>query len=419
MVIRGGGELLMSTYRSRLVSQALVSDLETFPVVVLTGARQSGKSTLAREGQAFASRPYLTLDDLDVRDQAATAPDDLLQRYPILTLDEVQRAPDLLLSVKALVDRDRPRRRGRFLLTGSANLLLMKAVADSLAGRAAYRTLHPLTRREQLGLGGAGRWSDLLGEDVRRWPELLAEDPTPPEDWRALARRGGFPVPALELPSEGARATWFEGYVRTYLERDLRDLANVQSLPDFRRLMRAAALRTGALLNAAEVARDVGVPASTVQRHLALLETSHLLIRLEPYAVNRTKRLIKAPKLYWADAGLALHLGGGEPTGAHLENLVLADLLAWADARPGARPQVLHWRTASGQEVDFVVEDRDRLLPIEIKATSRPMARDARHLAAFRDEYGDAVAGCLLLHAGDGTFRMGEGIVAAPWWRVL
>jgi len=405
-------------YRPRLVTSALSADLDTFPVVVLTGARQAGKSTLAQEGDAFAERPYVTLDDLSVRDQAAAAPHDLLQRFPTMTLDEVQREPDLLLAVKSLVDQDRPRRRGRFLLTGSANLLLMKAVADSLAGRAAYRTLHPLTRREQLGLGRAGLWGELLAEDVERWPALLADDGAPAEDWTTLARRGGFPVPALELPSDTARATWFEGYVRTYLERDLRDLSNIQSLPDFRRLMRAAALRTGALLNAAELGRDVGLPASTVQRHLGLLETSHLLIRLEPYSVNRTKRLIKAPKLYWADAGLALHLGDGEPTGAHLENLIVTDLLAWADAQPGPRPQILHWRTASGQEVDAVIEDRDRLVAIELKATARPTMRDARHLRAFRDEYGDAVAGCLLLHGGDATFRMESGIVAAPWWRV-
>ncbi|MCB9666073.1 MAG: ATP-binding protein [Alphaproteobacteria bacterium] len=406
-------------YRPRLVSSTLSADLGTFPVVVLSGARQTGKSTLAQEGHPFAERPYLTLDDLGVRQQAADAPADLLRRFPTMTVDEVQREPDLLLAVKSLVDQDRPRRRGRFLLTGSANLLRMEAAADSLAGRAAYRALHPLTRREQLGLGRAGLWGELLAEDVARWPSLLVDDAAPAEDWTALVRRGGFPVPALELPSDAARATWFEGYVRTYLERDLRDLSNVQSLPDFRRLMRAAALRTGALLNAAELGRDVGLPASTVQRHLGLLETSHLLVRLEPYAVNRTKRLIKAPKLYWADAGLALHLGGGEPTGAHLENLVVHDLLAWADAQPGSRPQILHWRTASGQEADAVIEDRDRLIALEIKATTRPTMRDARHLRAFREEYGDAVVGCLLLHGGDATFRMEEGIVATPWWKVV
>lgn len=410
----------MSSYRPRHLSPSLADDLATFPVVVLTGARQAGKSTLAQEGERFRDRPYLTLDDLDVRQQAVDRPHDLLQRHPALTLDEVQREPDLLLAVKALVDRDRPRRRGRFLLAGSANLLLMEAVADSLMGRAAYRVLHPMTRREQLGLGRAGRWSELLDEAVERWPELLVEnDDIPAEDWTALARRGGLPVPALELPGDSARAAWFEGYLRTYLERDLRDLSNVQSLPDFRRLMRAAALRTGSLLNQAELGRDVGLPATTVQRHLGLLETSHLLIRLEPYAVNRTKRLIKAPKLYWTDTGLALHLGGIPPTGAHLENLVIGDLLAWADAQPGPRPQVLYWRTATGQEVDIVIEVGHELIGIEVKATTRPSHRDARHLQTFREEYGDAVAGCLLLHGGEACFRVTEGIVAAPWWRVL
>lgn len=405
------------SYCPRLIHAVLAQDLGTFPAVVLTGARQAGKSTLVQEG--LGGRPYLTLDDLDVRAQAAEAPADLLQRFPSLTLDEVQREPGLLLAAKALVDRDRPRRPGRFLFTGSANLLLMRSVADSLAGRAAYRTLHPLTRREQLGLGRAGRWGELLAEDVARWPAMLTDDPTPAEDWSALARRGGFPVPALELDGPEARATWFEGYVRTYLERDLRDLSSVQSLPEFRRLMLAAALRVGGLLNQAELARDVGMPAPTAQRHLGLLETSHLVVRLEPYSVNRTKRLIKAPKLYFADVGLALHLGGATPSGAHLENLVILDLLAWADAQAGARPEVLYWRTASGQEVDAVVESGDRLLAVEIRTGARPAPDDARHLVAFREEYGEAVAGCLVLHGGTETWRMGEGIVATPWWRVV
>lgn len=408
---------MSSAYFPRLVSQPLIGDLDTFPVAVLTGARQTGKSTLANE--STGDRPYLTLDDFEVRQQAADAPEDLLSRHPRMTLDEVQREPQLLLAVKALVDRDRPRRRGRFLLTGSANLLLMKAVMDSLAGRAAYRTLHPMTRREQRGEGRAGRWSELLATEVVRWPALLEDEPTSPTDWRAFAQHGGFPVPALELTTEEARAAWFDGYVHTYLERDLRDLTSVQSLPDFRRLMRAAALRTGGLLSQAELSRDVGLPASTVQRHLGLLETSHLLLRIEPYSVNRTKRLIKAPKLYWADAGLALHLGGGEPSGAHFENVVVADLVAWADAQRGTRPQILHWRTASGQEVDFVIEHQGRVLAVEVKAARRPPPSDARHLRAFREEYGEAVAGCLLLHGGDATYRLEEGIVATPWWRVL
>lgn len=344
-------------------------------------------------------------------------PEDLLSRYPMMTLDEVQREPELLLTLKALVDRDR--RVGRFLLKGSANLALMKAVADSLAGRAAYRVLHPMTRREQLGLGTAGQWEALIREDFSRWAELLEADKVGPMKWEELAQRGGFPVPATKLTSQNQRAAWLEGYVRTYVERDLRDLANIQSLPDFRRLMRASALRLGGLLNQNELARDVGLPPTTAQRYLGLLETSHLLVRLEPYSVNRTKRLIKSPRLYWADTALALHLSGGQPTGAHLENLILIDLLAWAESARTTRAQILYWRTASGQEVDFVIEYEDRLIGIEVKASGRPSRADARHLRAFRDEYGDVVSGCLLLHGGTETFRLEDRILVTPWWRVV
>lgn len=406
-------------YTPRLLEPILAEDLDTFPVVVLTGARQAGKSTLAREGEPSAARPYFTLDDFSVLDQARKAPEELLARHPTMTLDEVQREPSLLLIIKAIVDRHRPRRAGQFLLTGSANLALMDAVGDSLAGRAAYRVLHPMTRREQRGLGCAGLWGDLFREPIARWPELLQDDDVGAADWRALAERGGLPVPAVELETSSARAAWFESYVRTYLERDLRDLTNVQNLPDFRRLMRAASLRLGGLLNQSELARDVGLPSSTVQRYLGLLETSHLLVRLEPYSVNRSKRLIKAPKLYWADTGLALHLAGTDPSGPHLENLLLCDLLAWSESVRSARPQILYWRSVNGQEVDLVIELGDRLLAIEVKASGSPSHADAKHLRTFRDEYEDVVHGCLLLHNGTETFRMDERIVATPWWRVV
>jgi len=409
----------MSAYLPRAVAEPLNTDMTAFPATVLTGARQTGKSTLARESELIASRAYVTLDDIGVLEQARRAPLDLLERHPEMTLDEVQREPELLLAIKALVDRDRPRRLGRFLLTGSANLLLMKTVADSLAGRAAYRVLHPMTRREQLGLGVTGSWSRLLDEPFERWRSRLSEDRVGPADWRDQALRGGLPVPATELPGERARSAWFEGYVRTYLERDLRDLAAVQSLTDFRRLMRAAAHRDGALLNHTELGRDLGMPQTTVRRYLSLLETSHLVTRLEPYAVNRTKRLIKTPKLYWTDSGLACHLAGVEPAGEHLENLVLSDLLAWAECHVSDRPQILYWRTASGMEVDFVIEAGDRVIGVEVKATRSPRLRDARHLRAFRDEYGEAVAGCLLLHTGEDLYRVEDRILATPWWRVM
>lgn len=387
------------------------------PVAVVTGARQTGKSTLVRELGPPGERSYVTLDDLDALYQARVDPDALVARARRMTLDEVQRAPELLLSVKRAVDKRRER--GRYILTGSANLLLLRHVSETLAGRATYLTLWPLTRREQLRLGRAGIWEELLESDEENWPELLLAQDVSREDWRALARRGGYPVPALELDSHEARETWFAGYARTYLERDVQELSSIAALPDFRRLMRAACLRLGQLVNQTELGRDVALPQPTVHRYLNLLEVSYQLVRVPAYAVNRTKRLIKTPKLYWADTGLALHLAGLQaPSGPHLENLVLSDLLAWRDARPRSA-ELLYWRATTGEEVDFVVEADGAVLPIEIKAITQPRIKDAIHLQTFRREYADRSRAALLLHVGSTLEWLAPGILAAPWWRVI
>lgn len=400
----------------RLVTDSLGDRLRVMPVVVVTGARQTGKSTLARE-LSPGRRRYLSLDDLDVLDAARRDPQALVGGDEPVTLDEVQRAPELLHAVKLAVDQRR--QPGQFLLTGSANLHLMRRVSESLAGRASYLTLWTMTRREQLRLGRCGLWEDLLRARDEEWLDLLAAQPAPPEDWRLLVRRGGFPTPALQLQTDHDRAIWYQGYVSTYLERDLQQISSIAALPDFRRLMRAACLRLGQLVNQTELARDVALPQPTVHRYLNLLETSYLLVRLPAYSVNRTRRLIKSPKLYWGDTGVAIHLAGGaEPTGAHLENLVLTDLLAWRDARVEPA-EITYWRTATGEEIDLVIEVGGALLPVEVKATNRPRLADARHLRAFRAEYGGMARAGLLLHTGTTTEWLAPGVLAAPWWRVL
>lgn len=385
------------------------------PVTVVTGPRQAGKTTLVRD-LGDPARPYYSLDDFDVFDQADRDPADLVQRAPRMTIDEVQRAPRLMVAVKQVVDAARSR--GQFILTGSANLLLMRQVGDSLAGRASYITLHPLTRREQYGLGSAGLWGELLDVEDRVWPEVLQDQVLGAEDWTTLARRGGFPTPAVELDSDEERGLWFESYLATYLQRDLQDLSAISALPDFRRLMKAVCLRAGQLMNQTELGRDVQLPQPTVHRYLNLLETSWQVVRLPAYSVNRTKRLIKAPKLYWHDTGMAVHLAGQPPGGAQLENMVVNDVIAWRDAlRP--RAEVSYWRTASGEEVDLVIEDDGMLLAVEIKATTKPRLADARHLQSFREEHGKHARAALLLHAGDRIEWLAPGILAAPWWSVV
>lgn len=412
----------------RAVGRRLKAMVKVMPAVMVSGARQTGKSTLARSfGHDESSSPgattarpgrrYLSLDDLDVVDLARRDPGALVRGTGPITLDEVQREPELPGAVKREIDRHR--RPGRFLLTGSANLLLMGRVSESLAGRASYLTLWPMTRREQKGLGRCGIWERLFEAPDDQWLEVVSGSGSTEDDWRALARRGGFPVPAVHLDSPEARAIWFDGYVQTYLERDLQALSSIAALPDFRRLMRAACLGLGRLVNQSRLGRDIGLKQPTVHRYLNLLETSYLLVRVPAYSVNRTKRLVKSPKLYWGDTGLAMHLAQEEePRGAHLENLVLHDLLAWRDSRP-VRAELLHWRATTGEEVDFVIEAGGELLPIEVKATKRPRLADAAHLRTFRAEYGRAARSGLLLHEGKSLAWLTPEVLAAPWWMVI
>jgi predicted AAA+ superfamily ATPase len=402
----------------RAVAPLLDAALRTMRVVVVTGPRQAGKSTLVKSHPQLATRPYFSLDDATtlLRVQADRAA--FLRSEPEMIVDEVQRDPALVLAIKVAVDEQRPQKRGQFVLTGSANLLMMNQVSDSLAGRAYYLRLQPLTRHEQQGLGTTGIWTRFFETPVSGWLDMVRAAPGHREDWRDAVKRGGFPAVALELQNEQQRSIWFDGYIATYLERDLRDLHAVANLQNFQALMQAAALRIGNLFNHAEVARDVKMPATTVHQYMNLLETSFQALRLAPYANNRTKRLIKTPKLYWNDVGLALHLGGGEPAGAHLENYVLTDLLAWRDTET-PRPEISYWRTASGEEVDFIVDRKRKLLAIEIKSGGAPSARDAAHLKAFCAEYGSQALGGIVLHGGNEAFWLGDNILAAPWWRIM
>jgi predicted AAA+ superfamily ATPase len=413
---------MISTILRRELGLGVANALKLFPVVVLTGARQTGKSTLVKALQTASTRRYITLDTAVSRGLAAAEPQTLLDDADPrpLTIDEVQRAPDLVPAIKESVDRDRTN--GRFLLTGSANLLLMQRVSESLAGRARYLTLWPMTRREQLGAGTGGIWAAFFTEQRNRWNDIVSGQSAPREPWQNLAVRGGYPAAALLPPSDHVdadRQEIFAGYTQTYLERDLRDLAAIGNLYDYQRLMRAACLRIGQVVNQVELGRDTGLPRSTVQRYLNLLEVSYQLVRIEPYSVNRTKRLIKSPKLYWSDTGLALHLAQDRRiSGAHLENIICTDLLAWRETDT-SRPAILYWRTNAGDEVDFVIERQGKLLAIEIKATSNPGYNDTRGLRSFLQEYPTDALGGLLLHGGENTFWLSEGVLAAPWWKII
>lgn len=403
-----------STYRHRWVEHAFESAVHDFPVVVLTGARQTGKSTFLRHASPVRSWRYLTLDDYDVRRAADKDPRSLWAGADGVVIDEVQHSPALLSAVKMEVDETRGRT--RFVLSGSANLLLMRRVSESLAGRAVYFTLFPMT----LGEMEERRPPDILERLFRgEFPaDATVEDFHDP--FPAMAR--GFMPPLISLASPQSVVKWWEGYVATYLERDLRDISRIDSLADFRRVMDALALRNGCLLNQSEVARDVSVSQPTIHRYTNLLETTCLLERLSAFSSNRTKRLMKTPKLYWLDTGLTAYLSGiydfesmtkSREKGAFFETFVLHHIKALAELMtPKARPH--YWRTVTGREVDFVVEWGRNLLAFEVKTTATPRYADVEGLIMFIEEHPETRMG-ILVYNGPEIRRMGEKIVAVPW----
>ena len=334
-------------YKPRWLTDILKQACIDHPVVVLTGARQVGKSTLLINAQPTNSWRYLSFDDYDVLDFAKRDPTGLLKIGEPTVLDEVQRVPDILPAVKIAVDSQREK--ARFVLSGSANLLLLKQVSESLAGRAVFLKLYPMTWGEENELEAPSLLNEFLSGQFPDSGEFLELSFLPEHVWQ-----GGMP-PILDMKSIQAKSQWWDGYVTTYLERDLRQLSQVESLSDFRRVMVALALRNGQVLNQSELARDVSVPQPTVHRYLNLLEASMLFERVPAFALSKTKRLIKSPKVYFLDSGLTAFLQGiyspdeieaTREWGALLESFVLHHLRSWASLQvPEGR--IYYWRTTT------------------------------------------------------------------------
>lgn len=402
-------------YRPRWITPLLQNAIQDHPVVVLTGARQVGKSTLLLNAEPFRDWRFHSLDDFDTLRQAREKPEALWAGAEQVVLDEVQRAPGLLSAIKQAVDRH-PRRM-RFMLSGSANLLLMKQVSESLAGRAVYFVLDPMALGEINTIEQPSVLSQILAEN---WPVEGSVAPSPPDPTDLLLR--GLMPPLLSLDSAQAWARWWEGYIATYLERDLRQVSQVEALLDFRRLMELVGLRSAQLLNQSEVARDAHLTQPTVHRYLNLLETTHLFERVPAYSASRTTRLLKSPKAFWNDPGLAIFLSGyfdredlrkAREYGAYFETLIYHHLRVWTRLMtPAAR--LYFWRTRAGAEVDFVLEHGRRVLALEVKHSSNPGYGDTAGLRAFLAEHPKAIGG-VLLHSGQEIRRLDEKIVSLPW----
>lgn len=396
---------------ARCIRQCLLDALEDSPVVLLNGARQTGKSTLIQNLGREAA--YYTFDDPAVLAAVQADPFGFINALKgAVCLDEVQRAPGVFLAIKAAVDRDRTP--GRFLLTGSANVLLPQ-MADSLAGRMEVLNLWPLAQSEigQQPLSMIDRLFDGLLPD---------KCPFERQDFIARLSRGGYPE-VLGRSSERRREVWFESYLHTILQRDVRDLAQIEGLTEMPRLMQVLGARSGGLLNAAELSRSTGIPQTTLKRYLTLLETLFLVRLVPAWSSNLGKRLQKSPKLFVADYGLMAHLQGlseasmaaglGLP-GDLVEAFVHAELVkhqGWA----ALRTQLMHYRTSTGVEVDFVLENRrGELVGIEVKAAATISGKDFSGLRHLRETAPQQFRRGVVLYTGEQVVAFDEQLVAVP-----
>jgi predicted AAA+ superfamily ATPase len=405
----------MTGYIPREVAPRLERALRQLPVVVLSGLRQSGKSTLLANEPALArGHDYRTLDDFATLAAARTNPESLLER-PVI-LDEVQRCPELLVAIKRSVDEQR--RPGQFILSGSANLALLGHVSETLAGRAGYYTLHPMTRRElQRTTGDRPFLVRFLSS-----PALPSGKARPVSEQEVLT--GGLPPACLGRAADVAE--WFRAYVQTYVERDVRQLSQITDLVAFRTLAQLAALRTGQVLVTSTLARDAKLNAVTAARYLALLEASFLIRRLPPFLKNRSSRLVKSPKLHFTDSGLAAHMAGIttiEPghddllRGALFEAYFGQNLTAVLEAHlPDA--QLSYWHEQGRYEVDFVIEAGRRVFAIEVKAATRWGESDLAGLRAFLDRTPACVA-AVLAYNGREAVRLADRLWTIPMGQLL
>ncbi len=383
------------------------------PVVLLAGPRQAGKTTLVRQFNE-RRRHYLTLDDELTLLSAHEDPVGMIRNLDRTIIDEIQRAPELLLAIKKSVDEDR--RPGRFLLTGSANLMALPTVADSLAGRMETLMLLPLSQSEIENR--PANWIDsLFAGDI-----LTANPPVLGNELVARVLRGGYPE-ALARPTEKRRIAWIRQYISAILQRDVRDVAEIDKLDQLPRFLRALAQTAGQMCNYSDLGGQVGLDGKTVSRYIGVFEQMYLLKRIDVWARNRLKRVVKTPKLQFIDSGLLanlmdIHAKDVQADRSHygyvLESFVFGELLKHSTTADDDY-QLLYYRDADKFEVDIVIENSaGQLAGVEVKAAATVKERDLRGLRKFANLAGEQFTAGVLLYDGDETMPLGNNLWAAP-----
>lgn len=406
----------MTTTVARHVAPRVYEALEDTRIVIIQGARQVGKSTLASQIAQTLGGKLVTLDDDDARFQADADPAGFVAQNPgaLLVIDEVQRAPRLTLALKAAVDADPSP--GRFLLTGSANLLQLPGTEDSLAGRAESLELHGFSQGELAGHREQFVDRLLSGDTFAGYTSTASR-----ADYLAIAEAGSYPD-ALSRSTPRRRSRWLANYVARVTTRDAEDISTLQHLSELPAILKLVAARTATELNVTNLASDLAMPRRTLDPYLDLLETLYLAQRIPAWATNLSKRVVSRPKIAMLDTGLAAQLVGvsskapvtADMAGQLLETLVAGELLrqrSWCEEQV----DVYHYREHTGAEVDLILATPDgRVAGIEVKAASGANAADAKWLAALRDKLGARFMGGMVLHTGTTAGSLGDRLTSAP-----
>ena len=404
---------MITNYLQRSLEPIVKRAVREFPSVLLSGPRQSGKTTLLKHVFGAEFR-YISLELPDVQAFAKEDPRGFLAANPSpVIIDEIQHVPALLPYIKDRIDNER-QRVGQYILTGSQNLLLLEKASESLAGRVAVLRLLPMSNREI-----EGRPETLLVWERENTSRTDSESGH--LDLWANFLRGGYP----ELASQPDRdlQLWHSSYIQTYLERDVRTLRQIGDLTQFQIFLRMLAARSAQLLNITSLSRDIGVAVNTIKAWLSVLEASYQIVILRPYFANIGKRLVKTPKIYFSDVGTLCYLTGlkdpehaaaGPMGGAILETAVLSEILRTLTHR-GVDPQIYFWRTLAGTEVDFVVKTNAKVVPIEVKLSATPRRSMATSINTLRQDLGHAALQGYVLHPGTARLPLGSNSMALPY----
>jgi predicted AAA+ superfamily ATPase len=405
--------------KSRTLYKTLLKAARSFPAVIITGPRQSGKTTLLKISFS-KTHSFFSLENPDARLRAKEDPINFLNtcKMPVI-LDEIQYVPELLSYIKTRIDEHREP--GRWLFTGSQNFALMQNVSQSLAGRAAVLTLLPFSYAEKIG---NGKTALDLQNCLQKFSSSSSNQQKSP-DLADVILRGFYPEISSKRTMD--RQLWCGSYITTYLERDIRSLGNVSDLSQFERFVKLCAVRTGQILNLSDLARDTGISVSTASKWISLLETGYQIYLLQPYYQNIGKRIIKSPKLYFNDTALASYLLGihdkqtlyGSPHFGNLfETMIVSDFLK-RFYNYGQMPGLYYLRTRDGLEVDLVIELKEKLYLFEIKTNATITSSHAVSLKRLQQEMGGKIASSSVISCASSVFSITDHIQNIPWYQLL